>query len=430
MEPTFCLDWPSAIVGDTYEGPRRDLLRSGLGTALLGSLPALSFPAENASYSMTFYGPVTNCQPASINFIPQLEEAVEGCDGVLSACGIDRAYNYSYISWIPDHRSSEVPFDAGNPNGPSNTDLLYGTYGESPIEIFVASRRFDDNKPLEDWTVLNCSLYNGSYKVDFNFTGREQHVAPRVDLLNSINVTSAYEEGFLGMPVVNYLAMMDMLSKVLSGYVRRAIDVDKVSRSQIERTQVLEAYLAWTTESIPVFEAVFQTDDFRDIGNYSLAGAIEELFVNMTLSLFQTPEWWLRNQSSTTNVLTNKYYNIYVYNWQKLVFTYSIAITLTSLAVIIGLITIFKAGNSYSNKFSTIVRTTRSEELDALIDHHDRVGADPLSDRLRQAKLWVGNASSSSYHVVNPDSELQRLNYHANSEVLSMKSGISYVSRY
>ena len=89
------------------------------------------------------------------------------------------------------------------------------------------------------------------------------------------------------------------------------------------------------------------------------------------------------------NVTTTSVHNIYVYSWYKLWLAYGIAILLTAVAVAQGLLAIFSSGASYSNNFSTVMRSTWSAKL--IVDASE-VGddcRDPLPDYLAKATLLL-----------------------------------------
>ena len=57
----------------------------------------------------------------------------------------------------------------------------------------------------------------------------------------------------------------------------------------------------------------------------------------------------------------------------------------------LGCLALLQNGVSYTNDFSTIVRTTRSAEIDALVASSDQSGADPLARDLGRSKLQAAH---------------------------------------
>lgn len=74
--------------------------------------------------------------------------------------------------------------------------------------------------------------------------------------------------------------------------------------------------------------------------------------------------------------------NVYVYSPLKLWLAYGLALFFSTGAVITGFVLMYKNQVSYSNSFSTILRTTRNAQINANFSKHDYSGVDPLSSHL------------------------------------------------
>jgi hypothetical protein len=130
--------------------------------------------------------------------------------------------------------------------------------------------------------------------------------------------------------------------------------------------------------------------------NQSLGSAIEELFQNMTLSLFSDSRF-TRDSRDPVNITLSHFRNIYSYSQRNLLLSYSIALFLTLLASIAGCIAIYWNGASYTQKFSTILRTTSS--LGQVVAENDRAGADPLPRYLARARVKLGGTGDVSLEL-------------------------------
>jgi hypothetical protein len=93
--------------------------------------------------------------------------------------------------------------------------------------------------------------------------------------------------------------------------------------------------------------------------NQSLDAAIEELFRNMTLSLFSDSRF-VRDVQDPVDVTISYTRNFYSYNKKNLIVSYGVALSLALLASIAGCIAIFLNCASYTQKFSTMMKTTTS----------------------------------------------------------------------
>lgn len=80
--------------------------------------------------------------------------------------------------------------------------------------------------------------------------------------------------------------------------------------------------------------------------------------------------------------------NIYVYKPRNLLIAYCSSIAVTAILVIVGLVCIARANSdTFDTSFSTILRTTRNPELDALVVASASTGAKPLPKDLSDIKL-------------------------------------------
>ncbi|EWC44343.1 hypothetical protein DRE_01169 [Drechslerella stenobrocha 248] len=78
---------------------------------------------------------------------------------------------------------------------------------------------------------------------------------------------------------------------------------------------------------------------------------------------------------------------VYHYNARNLFIAYIIGGSLTSAGCIAGLLAMLRAGRAFSNNLSTVIRVSRNEALDDLIDVTESDGASPLPDHLAASKI-------------------------------------------
>jgi hypothetical protein len=97
--------------------------------------------------------------------------------------------------------------------------------------------------------------------------------------------------------------------------------------------------------------------------------------------------------------------NVYVYSPLKLWLAYGLALFFATGAVFTGFALMYKNQASYSNNFSTVLRTTRNAQISADFSKRDYSGVDPLSSRIANS-------------VVVFDSEVE--NVEASIELLAM----------
>jgi hypothetical protein len=78
----------------------------------------------------------------------------------------------------------------------------------------------------------------------------------------------------------------------------------------------------------------------------------------MTLSLLSKSQY-LAEAGQMTDVVLDRWLNVYAYDQKNLLISYGVALVLTLLACAVGCAKVYRNGVSYSNLFSTVLRTTR-----------------------------------------------------------------------
>ena len=133
-----------------------------------------------------------------------------------------------------------------------------------------------------------------------------------------------------------------------------------------------------------------------------LKTALEKLFQDITISLLA--EDYLRpNYSSPyapaekTTVTFNRYHNVYIYSASTLWVAYGLAILLTSVALGLGVTSMVLNNASFTNDFSTILRTSRAAPMSEEVREVESEGRQPLPRRLAAARVMIG-----SYRFVCP----------------------------
>ena len=404
----------SLSMAPTYSGPSRHLVRLLTATAYNGQLPILPKPAENSSYSQNWIGPSIKCQPIRASILSLFKPAMGGFDPRHPVQETENGFHY--LSWTPSSaKNSTVPWEkdsihkdtskSGGVGAMHKDGGCLGHINGGPAIVFVAARA---NISTSDWTVLNCSLYNASYTIRFAFAADTQDVSvssiqdlnpvgpidPSADVSTSrrgwtINATSA---------LISYEMMMEVLGNTLCGAVwsekEPQAGVVRPTILNIDRTRVLETLIANTAELWPLYAK--GTDVTGEGGSIekppanppTLATAIESLFQNMTITLLSQPRY-LKDQTEPITVISRTSRNIYVYSPTRLWLAYGLGLGLTFVVAAVGCWNVFSANASYSNRFSTVLRTTRGLELDALVEKSHRNGEDPVPRAIKRAQLSI-----------------------------------------
>lgn len=83
------------------------------------------------------------------------------------------------------------------------------------------------------------------------------------------------------------------------------------------------------------------------------------------------------------------YDNVYAYNWQRLWLAYGTAGACTTCAVAIAFVAMLRHGATYSNNYSTLLRTAFGQKLEGVLSEGDE-GEDPLPKRVAVAEINLG----------------------------------------
>lgn len=425
-----------------YGYPTNQLLKTALSSAYQGTVLDMEYNEANATYAAQFYGPSVQCQPMPSEVLQDFNRSLD-CDPRLTPHDSDdwclydpsqpaSARNriiYAYLSWLPSE-GEVVPFGKGNITDarlPMEA-MRFGSYKGGPASMFVANRvRLD----ADEWNVLNCSFYNASFTANFS-SDASKRITPVIEDLHIVNPISASiaDPGWTedtpldpkNAVIFSYMALMQCLSKVLYGTIVSSVasEIPLINEAKVQQPDVLITELGLSQElaqmrksslNIPAvnssnwifpaeqptyppdtqedqrFTEAWPASDFHSPAfGRPLASAIEEMFRNMTLSLFSSPSFLIQS-SDPVNVTTMRSQNIYVYSSSRLVISYVVALALALVSSICGLLAIRQNGASYSNRISTFLRVAVQQDLYSLIPPDDQKGADPLPRSVANAKF-------------------------------------------
>jgi hypothetical protein len=308
-----------------------------------------------------------------------------------------------------------------------------GSYRDSPASIFVATRNLEP--PMyRGWDVLNCSLFNASYTVheSSDSNSLSEPLLSEVRVLDSVPFNTrtsrkmSEQRSASDAILFSYTALMECLNRLLVGsIVSDWSDLDNVQyidedRLKFQNPNLMATLLGFSTELLPYLtrretkgndyrpkdlqSTIIYEDENSTVSmpsealdstsyNKSIASGIEQLFQNFTLALFNDARF-LRDSDEPVNITVSYTRNIYSYSSRNLLLSYGVALSLTLLASLAGCLAIFFNRASYTNKFSTIMRTTAGFE--DLVHETDRTGADPLPKHLAKARIHIGRREGAA----------------------------------
>lgn len=434
-----------------YGYPTNQVLKATLSSAYQGTVLDMEYEEANSTYATQFYGPSVQCRSMPSEVLQNFNRSLD-CDPRLTPhhpddwCLYDpskpaTARNriiYAYLSWLPS-ADEVVPFGQGNiTNARLPLEAMrFGSYKGGPASMFVANRAKLD---ADEWNVLNCSFFNASFSASFSSDASKRitPVIKDVQILNPITA-SIPDPGWTedtpldpkNAVIFSYMALMQCLCKVLYGTIVSPVasEIPLINEGKVQQPDVLITGLGLSQELMemrksslnihPVndsnwifpsnqpsyppdvkdderFSEAWPTSDFHSPAfGRPLASGIEELFQNMTLSLFSSPSFLIEDPRPV-NVTTMRTQNIYIYSSKRLVLSYVIALILALFSSICGLLAIRQNGASYSNRISTFLRVAVQQDLYSLIPPDDQRGADPLPRSIANAKFDLQRVPTDS----------------------------------
>ena len=132
--------------------------------------------------------------------------------------------------------------------------------------------------------------------------------------------------------------------------------------------------------------------------NATVRAPFDELFQNITLSLFSSRQYLLNTSiaalaaTAPTPIITSTVpVNKYNYNALSLLAAYGAAFLGEIICLTIGFYALCINRKTYTTDFSSIMRATRRTELDALVMGNKSNGADPAAEHMLNALI--------SYHL-------------------------------
>lgn len=120
-------------------------------------------------------------------------------------------------------------------------------------------------------------------------------------------------------------------------------------------------------------------------------------------------------------VTTYTYENEYFYSPEHLLQSYEIAMVFTTMAIVIGLISLRSNGVSHSTSFSAIMSTTRNLQLNELVLREGLdIGSEPLPEAMMKARLKFGKLLGVITFV---DREVKHVGFGYEAQVQTLRRG-------
>jgi hypothetical protein len=216
---------------------------------------------------------------------------------------------------------------------------------------------------------VSCELYNGTYDLAFNFSSGVQEselkelkfLAPHVFSHTGYDLTNGYNKAAQ--------SMMEVLRSLLTGFI------EGDGQIFVEDTNVLATSLAGCPELIN--QELFQFEPKFFYGGQvepwmcrtgALETELQDLFANFTVSMLSNPRLAPISPAFVTAVTTRSLVNHYTYDVTVLWITYGVALAVSALLTLLGLVLLARTGKSYEQDMGTTLLATRNPELVGLTE--------------------------------------------------------------
>lgn len=272
---------------------------------------------------------------------------------------------------------------------------------------------------LTDATLTRCDLLNATYRAVFEYRDGAQNITVTLGDSSSaspvipqrcLNGTALHEDS---AKLISYQGISAAFNDLVLGSI--TLDTGGAIPGPVFNSNVGNTVLMETEDLAFVvnFKGVNNTFDYLNTSRFparenqrigrrgSLKSALETLFQNITLSLL-ADEVLLANYSSPyapadkSDVTFNLFHNVYIYSAPTLWGAYGVAIFLTLIALTLGFWSLLLNQGSFTNDFSTVLRTSWAGHLDEEVRIGDRDGRQPLPNYLSNARFWLGVDKSGS----------------------------------
>ncbi|ORY70897.1 uncharacterized protein BCR38DRAFT_469989 [Pseudomassariella vexata] len=265
---------------------------------------------------------------------------------------------------------------------------------------------FTETNPLEtlgiDSVMVQCCIFNATYLSAFEYTDGAQNINVKTHIHDKTRALSVIDQVYgpstFGAPqngcsVLNlegtncffdetvvqslaYQSGMDAFNQRVIGSISENVETGTFDGTQkrFVNTRIMSSMLLYTRELSYLQDGNPDTDNslFPKLQSV-LAGTngsiAKGMFKNLTVSLMSSavlqPNASSPLAAPLTNVTFETYHNIYDYASDKLWLSYSLAIFLATVAVVVGLGAMVRNRAVFSDGFSTILRTTRWAHISA-----------------------------------------------------------------
>ena len=265
-----------------YQGPSADTTRIGKAVSALGSMLTMQPFVNNSTYQLQFYAPAVQCLNANETVYEMLRPLKR--EGSLNA---------PFVAFVPRTGGLISSYNASLNLNSNSSEVLPGLdeVSTDTAKLFIATAWTPTLDRSSSLKVSECSFYNYSYTMGFSFVNGIQYLTSKD--FTKVNPLPSHDHGVIPTDPdvatrLSYQSMIETLGNLLVGSLY-------ISASGEEN--YLQTSLAFTpligAEEFGVISPPLSGTPTNKTGarNFTLASGVEELFQNITLSLFASPPY-------------------------------------------------------------------------------------------------------------------------------------------
>ena len=167
---------------DDVQGPQSAVMAVTVASAAQQMILPIKPPQPNSSYDLRFIGPAIRCtEPPQSNMTTFQHALAEATKKIFFGNTALGAPSLVYNAWAPDLHHKDLANPNWN-NGSSNyIDSAFGVYSGGTLFIYIgrASSTSQGTIVYNEMVLLQCTLYNATYDVGFDFAGTGQSIEIR-----------------------------------------------------------------------------------------------------------------------------------------------------------------------------------------------------------------------------------------------------------
>jgi hypothetical protein len=167
---------------EDIQGPQSAVMAVTVASTAQQVILPIKPPQPNSSYDLRFVGPAIRCtEPPQSNMTTFQHVLAEATNNDFFGNTAGGTLSLVYNAWAPDLYHEDLAAPNWN-NGSSNyIDSTYGVYNGGTLFIYIGRANYTSQGTIayNEMVLLQCTLYNVTYDVGFDFADTDQNIEIR-----------------------------------------------------------------------------------------------------------------------------------------------------------------------------------------------------------------------------------------------------------